>query len=267
MRDIERQHKNRVCTSEKGERPAFELVGRSYRIPKAHLLTYLIGFAPRSRCPGVTSCIPLLPLYNLMVSAAEVTYSSGCKDRRKHYGSRASARKKRLLLHRSELQGRRRKAKDRGEATGLSVKRKRRKLRLFCWNVGGISWFHWRLVEIRFLDDDILFRTFMPKWLEVTKKAHPNYDYASYRGMVERVIVPLFRKRGIKLVDLKATDLQDFYTASLNGSRQIGDPLPCKHPQGAEVCGKDDPIPTNPADKVERPEEERIEFKGSCQCR
>ena len=26
-----------------------------------------------------------------MVSAAEVAYSSGCKDRRKHYGSRASA--------------------------------------------------------------------------------------------------------------------------------------------------------------------------------
>ena len=57
-------------------------VGRSYRIPKAHLLTYLIGFAPRSRCPGVTSLHSLLPLGTLMVSAAEVTYSSGCKDRR-----------------------------------------------------------------------------------------------------------------------------------------------------------------------------------------
>lgn len=57
-------------------------VGRSYRIPKAHLLTYLIGFASRSRCPGVTSLHSLLPLGTLMVSAAEVTYSSGCKDRR-----------------------------------------------------------------------------------------------------------------------------------------------------------------------------------------
>lgn len=48
----------------------------------------------RSCCPGVTSLHSLLPLGTLMVSAAEVTYSSGCKDRRKHYGSRASARKK-----------------------------------------------------------------------------------------------------------------------------------------------------------------------------
>ena len=57
-------------------------VGRSYRIPKAHLLTYLIGFAPGHAVRGVTSLHSLLPLGTLMVSAAEVTYSSGCKDRR-----------------------------------------------------------------------------------------------------------------------------------------------------------------------------------------
>ena len=64
--------------------------------------------------------------------------------------------------------------------------------------------------EIR-LDDDILFSDFMLKWLEVTKSTVQITTYASYQGMVERVIVPYFRKRNIKLVDLKATDLQDFY--------------------------------------------------------
>ena len=37
---------------------------------------------PADYHPGVTSLHSLLPLGTLMVSAAEVTYSSGCKDRR-----------------------------------------------------------------------------------------------------------------------------------------------------------------------------------------
>ena len=111
VRDIERQHKNRVCDSEKRERPAFE--GRTL-LPHPQGTSFDLSHRIRTRShhPGVTSLHSLLPLGTLMVSAAEVTYSSGCKDRRKHYGSRASARKKRLLLHRSELQGRSRKAKD-----------------------------------------------------------------------------------------------------------------------------------------------------------
>ena len=56
-------------------------VGRSYRIPKASFdLSHRIR--TRSHHPGVTSLHSLLPLGTLMVSAAEVTYSSGCKDRR-----------------------------------------------------------------------------------------------------------------------------------------------------------------------------------------
>mgnify|MGYP000538521745 CR=1 FL=1 len=57
-------------------------VGRSYRIPKAHLLDLSHRIRTRSHHPGVTSLHSLLPLGTLMVSAAEVTYSSGCKDRR-----------------------------------------------------------------------------------------------------------------------------------------------------------------------------------------
>ena len=46
--------------------------------------------------------------------------------------------------------------------------------------------------EIR-LDDDILFSDFMLKWLEVTKSTIQITTYASYQGMVERVIVPYLR--------------------------------------------------------------------------
>ena len=57
-------------------------VGRSYRIPKAHRFDLSHRIRTRSHHPGVTSLHSLLPLGTLMVSAAEVTYSSGCKDRR-----------------------------------------------------------------------------------------------------------------------------------------------------------------------------------------
>ena len=82
-----------ACDSEKRERPAFE--GRTL-LPHPQGTSFDLSHRIRTRShhPGVTSLHSLLPLGTLMVSAAEVTYSGGCKDRRKHYGSRASARKK-----------------------------------------------------------------------------------------------------------------------------------------------------------------------------
>ena len=115
--------------------------------------------------------------------------------------------------------------------------------------------------EIR-LDDDILFSDFMLKWLEVTKSTIQITTYASYQGMVERVIVPYFRKRGIKLVELKATDLQDFYNKQLE--RVKANSVIHYHAnihKALKYAVKIDLIPTNPADKVERPK--KNEFKGS----
>ena len=115
--------------------------------------------------------------------------------------------------------------------------------------------------EIR-LDDDILFSDFMLKWLEVTKSTIQITTYASYQGTVERIIVPYFRKRNIKLVDLKATDLQDFYNKQLG--RVKANSVIHYHAnihKALKYAVKIDLIPTNPADKVERPK--KNEFKGS----
>lgn len=60
----------------------------------------------------------------------------------------------------------------------------------------------------------------MLKWLEVTKSTIQLTTYASYQGMVEHIIVPYFRKHSIKLVELKATDLQDSTPSSWSGSSQ-----------------------------------------------
>ena len=104
------------------------------------------------------------------------------------------------------------------------------------------------------------------KWLyqmlEVTKSSVQITTYASYQGMVERIIAPYFRKRGIKLVDLKATDLQDFYTKQLE--RVKANSVIHYHAnihKALKYAVKIDLIPTNPADKVERPKKNA--FKGS----
>ena len=80
--------------------------------------------------------------------------------------------------------------------------------------------------------------------------------------MVEHIIVPYFRKHSIKLVELKATDLQDFYAKQLERVK----PNTVIHyhaniHKALKYAVKIDLIPSNPADKVERPKKD--DFKGS----
>ena len=148
-----------------------------------------------------------------------------------------------------------------GNQRAFRSRKTKRKPRLFCRNVGGTLSPPVTVAEIR-LDEDILFADFMLKWLEVTKSTVQITTYASYQGMVERVIVPYFRKRNIKLVDLKATDLQDFYNKQLE--RVKANSVIHYHAnihKALKYAVKIDLIPTNPADKVERPK--KNEFKGS----
>ena len=153
------------------------------------------------------------------------------------------------------------KRKTKWEATGLSVKRNKKKAEALLLERRRNFMVSTAPAEIR-LDDDILFSDFMLKWLEVTKSTVQITTYASYQGMVERVIVPYFRKRNIKLVDLKATDLQDFYNKQLE--RVKANSVIHYHAnihKALKYAVKIDLIPTNPADKVERPK--KNEFKGS----
>ena len=153
------------------------------------------------------------------------------------------------------------KRKTKWEATGLSVKRNKKKAEALLLERRRNFMVPTAPAEIR-LDDDILFSDFMLKWLEVTKSSVQITTYASYQGMVERIIAPYFRKRGIKLVDLKATDLQDFYTKQLE--RVKANSVIHYHAnihKALKYAVKIDLIPTNPADKVERPK--KNEFKGS----
>ena len=155
------------------------------------------------------------------------------------------------------------KRKTKWEATGLSVKRNKKKAEALLLERRRNFMVPTAPAEIR-LDDDILFSDFMLKWLEVTKSSVQITTYASYQGMVERIIAPYFRKRGIKLVDLKATDLQDFYTKQLE--RVKANSVIHYHAnihKALKYAVKIDLIPTNPADKVERPKKNAFKDRKS----
>ena len=104
------------------------------------------------------------------------------------------------------------------------------------------------------LEQGILFSDFMLQWLEIVKPTIAVTTYSSYSGMVKGVIAPYFKAKGIQLSDLKATDIQAFYMEQLK--RVTPNSVIHYHAnihKALKYAVKIDLIPTNPADKVERP--------------
>ena len=108
----------------------------------------------------------------------------------------------------------------------------------------------------------ILFSDFMLDWLKMTKPNVEVITYSSYQYSVEKVIVPYFKQRKIKLKDLKAKDIQDFY--SEQASRVKNTTIIHYHAnihKALKHAVKMGMIVSNPADQVERPKKEV--FHGS----
>ncbi len=112
------------------------------------------------------------------------------------------------------------------------------------------------------MTDLILFADFMEHWLSVVKNSIAPTTYASYSNMVKKVIEPYFRKRNIKLQDLTAKNIQDFYLKELD--RVSASSVIHYHAnihKALKYAVKLDLIATNPADRIERPKKEH--FVGS----
>ena len=112
------------------------------------------------------------------------------------------------------------------------------------------------------IEDSMLFADYMEKWLEIVKSSIQTTTYSSYSNMVKRIIAPYFRKRRITLDGLQASDIQDFYTEQLKRVK----PNSVIHyhaniHKALKYAVKTDLIPTNPADKIERPKKNH--FRGS----
>ena len=111
-------------------------------------------------------------------------------------------------------------------------------------------------------DDDILFADFMEQWLDVVKGSITTVTYSSYANMVKVIIAPYFREKNITLKGLQAKDIQDFYQEQLN--RVKASTVIHYHAnihKALKYAVKLELISNNPADRVERPKQEK--FQGS----
>ena len=109
---------------------------------------------------------------------------------------------------------------------------------------------------------EVLFADYIEQWLDVAKPTIAVATYASYCAMVKRVIAPYFRERRITLQGLTPKDIQDFYLEKLktvSASSVIH--YHANIHRALKHAVKLDLIPTNPADKVDRPKKDR--FSGS----
>ncbi len=138
-------------------------------------------------------------------------------------------------------------------ATGLAVKGNKKKAEAFLQEQRRN--FH----EEEPITDAILFADFMEQWLAVVKSSIAVTTYASYSNMVKRVIVPYFKERNLTLQELTAKHIQDFYLKELE--RVSASSVIHYHAnihKALKYAVKLDLIPTNPADKIERPKKERF---------
>ncbi len=138
-------------------------------------------------------------------------------------------------------------------ATGLAVKGNKKRAEAFLQEQRR------NFQEEEPITEDILFADFMEQWLTVAKSAIAITTYASYSNMVKRVIAPYFRERHISLSELTAKHIQDFYLKELE--RVSASSVIHYHAnihKALKYAVKLDLIPSNPADKVERPKKERF---------
>lgn len=109
---------------------------------------------------------------------------------------------------------------------------------------------------------DLAFSDFLQQWLCVAKSTVMLTTYASYAGLMKSSILPYFAEKGILLKDLTPKALQDFYTMQLE--RVSANTVIHYHAilhRALKYAVKMDMIPTNPADRIERPKKEK--FVGS----
>ncbi len=103
-------------------------------------------------------------------------------------------------------------------------------------------------------ESDVLFADFIEDWLERSKANLQASSYGSYQLQV-KAISKYFREKGIKLLDLKPIDISNYYKwmEKQGKSVQVREHFHVNIRKCLQTAVKADLIPSNPADKVERP--------------
>lgn len=107
---------------------------------------------------------------------------------------------------------------------------------------------------IQELGSDMLFSDYLERWLDIVKVRVKITTFSSYQDMVRSVIGPYFAKKGIRLNELEARHIQQFYSDKL----KTVTPNSVIHyhaviHQALKYAMKTDMIPQNVAEKVDRP--------------
>lgn len=103
-------------------------------------------------------------------------------------------------------------------------------------------------------DAEISFARFLDKWIKIVKTTVKPATYSSYCQILHSPIRPYFKEKGLSLVGLQASDIQEFYLKQLE--RVSANTVIHYHAiihKALKYAVKTDLIPVNPADKVDRP--------------
>ncbi len=106
----------------------------------------------------------------------------------------------------------------------------------------------------------MLFSDYMLDWLKTVRPNIEIITFSSYQYSVEKVIAPYFKKRNIKLKDLRAKDIQDFY--SEQAERVKNSTIIHYHAnihKALKHAVKMGLIAVNPADQVDRPKKQAFQ--------
>ena len=109
---------------------------------------------------------------------------------------------------------------------------------------------------------DILFVDFLQLWLKVAKSTVKLTTYASYSEITQKAIVPYFEPLHLKLRNVTAQEIQQYYLSELN--RVSANSVIHYHAvihRALKYAVKTKMIQYNPADDVDRPKKEK--FMGS----
>lgn len=104
------------------------------------------------------------------------------------------------------------------------------------------------------LSSDMLFSDYLEQWLDIVKVRVKITTFSSYQDMVQNTIAPYFEKKSIRLRELEARHIQQFYSEKL----KTVTPNSVIHyhaviHQALKYAMKTDMVPQNVAMKVDRP--------------
>ena len=102
---------------------------------------------------------------------------------------------------------------------------------------------------------DVLFSDYLLKWLENAKGKVEESTWEGYTNTINKHIYPYFKRQGIKLIDITAKDISTYYDIKMKEG--LSPNTIKKHHANIRKCLQcafvEDLIPTNPADKVQKP--------------